>query len=42
VVRMTVEDPLDGLAQVWDLGSVQGDFDAAAAEWSIRHNARPH
>lgn len=40
VVEMTVEDPLPAFAQIWERGAVQGDFTAAAAEWSVRHNAR--
>jgi len=40
VVDMTIEDPLPGLTKVWELGAVEGDFAAAAAEWSVRHNAR--
>lgn len=40
VVEMTLEDPLVGFERVWALGGVEGDYDRASAEWSIRHNAR--
>lgn len=40
VVEMTVEDPLPGFARVWEMAQATGDASAAAAEWSIRHNAR--
>lgn len=40
VVEMTLEEPLDGFARVWDMGGVDGDYSAAAAEWTVRHNAR--
>ena len=40
VVEMSIEDPIGGFAQVWEMGQVEGDYDAAAGEWSVRHNAR--
>jgi len=40
VVEMSTDDPLRGFAQAGETGQGEGDYDAAAGEWSVRHNAR--
>lgn len=39
-ITMSLEDPLGGFEQVWQLGRVEGDYGAACAEWGVQHNAR--
>jgi hypothetical protein len=37
-VRLDVDDP-SGLAEVWERADVEGDFEAALAEYRVKHNA---
>ncbi|MBM3689164.1 MAG: hypothetical protein FJW80_05845 [Actinobacteria bacterium] len=39
-ITMSLEDPLGGFEQVWQLGGVEGDYASACAEWGVQHNAR--
>lgn len=39
-ITMALEDPAAGFADLWQRAEVEGDFDAASAEFTVRHNAR--
>lgn len=41
VIEIKLEEPEQSFARLWDTAQVQGDFEAAVHEWSIRHNAGP-
>ena len=38
VIKMNMHDPISAFEKVWEMGEVQGDFEAARSEWTVKHN----